>query len=296
MHVDHNVADGTYTIKGAHHYHCFPELHLSCLGPCYTLHVTPEWMKSEGLGVIVADRGMIEDHMPTRVMEVLRSYHKDVSIQTSLTFTKDCVEDERKRVRQLDIRDLIQDRIPYEQPMRRGSIVSDHGMGRGYLDKDFDEPDGAVEETDGAVEETDGAVEETDGAVEETDGAVEETDGAVEEPDGAVEETDGAVEETDGAADDEISDGSVKPRDGAFGEEVDSEDGCHSTSPEIVVHKLVRDTSIDIEGDEDPSTWVEMQGGIISSGGGGGPEETEIAVEMYGDDGYTELGPVHTVL
>ena len=282
MHVDHNVADGTYTIKGAHHYQCFPELHLSCLGPCYTLHVTPEWLKSEDLGVIVADRGMIEDHMPTRVMEVLRSYHKDVSIQTSLTFTKDCVEDERKRVRQLDIRDLIQDRIPYEQPMRRGSIVSDHGRGRGYLDKDFDEPDGAVEETDGAVEEPEGAVEEPDGAVEETDGAVEETDEV--------------VEEMDGAADDEISDGSVKPRDGAIGEEVDSEDGRHSTSPEIVVHKLVRDTSIDIEGDEDPSTWVEMQGGIISSDGGGGPEETEIAVKMYGDDGYTELGPVHTVL
>ena len=127
-------------------------LHYSCWGPCYSLQVESEWIKSEDLGVIIADRGMIEDHMPTRVMEVLHTHHRDVSTLTALVFTKNIVEEERERVRQQDIRDQIQNRVLYEQPIRRGSICSD-GRGKGDDEPDF----GGEDEVDGTVKEADDA-------------------------------------------------------------------------------------------------------------------------------------------
>ncbi|CAI8058323.1 Diacylglycerol lipase-alpha [Geodia barretti] len=119
----------------------------SCLGPCYVLKVTPEWIHSEDLGVIIADRGMIEDHMPTRVMEVLRTYHREVSVQTGLVFTKDVVSAERRKTTNDEIRNLIQKRSYFDLPVR-GRLDSDGKSWRRAMQAGEDEPDGAVEGID----------------------------------------------------------------------------------------------------------------------------------------------------
>ena len=120
---------------------------ISCLGPCYVLKVTPEWIHSEDLGVIIADRGMIEDHMPTRVMEVLRTYHREVSVQTGLVFTKDVVSAERRKTTNDEIRNLIQKRSYFDLPVR-GRLDSDGKSWRRAMQAGEDEPDGAVEGID----------------------------------------------------------------------------------------------------------------------------------------------------
>ena len=133
---------------------------ISCLGPCYVLKVTPEWIHSEDLGVIIADRGMIEDHMPTRVMEVLRTYHREVSVQTGLVFTKDVVSAERRKTASGsatmlerrkttndEIRNLIQKRSYFDLPVR-GRLDSDGKSWRRAMQAGEDEPDGAVEGID----------------------------------------------------------------------------------------------------------------------------------------------------
>ena len=130
------------------------------------MKVTPEWMNSEDLGVIIADRGMIEDHMPTRVMEVLQTYHRDVSDQTSLFFTREVVEAERRKMIYSDIRNLIQNRSHYVLPPR-GRIESEGGHRHEEVGED--QIDGVLE----GIEEEDEAFEEVDGPAESVE-AVEE--------------------------------------------------------------------------------------------------------------------------
>ena len=101
-------------------------------------------MRGEDLGVIIADRGMMDDHMPTRVMDVLGAYHRQISTETSMVFTRERVSQERRSKMTGTIRDRIEQR---EMQMLR--VVSDDG---------FDEPDGATEEAEGAGEPSDEGV------------------------------------------------------------------------------------------------------------------------------------------
>lgn len=79
--------------------------------------VTPNWKKSEDLGVIIADKGMIDDHMPTRVMDTLRTYHKKVSVETSLLFSRERVKERRDGQMATTIRNKIEQReIQLEVP------------------------------------------------------------------------------------------------------------------------------------------------------------------------------------
>ena len=154
-----------------------PNIFSSCLGQCYVLKVTPEWMKSEDLGVVIADRGMIEDHMPTRVMEVLQTYHRELSCETSLVFTEDRVTSERKKMREEVTRNLIEKRNPFDA-LLRGRLDSDGRRPAGEeprFGEGEDEPDGAVQKTDG---ENDEVFEEVDGATEETVEGASVGDGA----------------------------------------------------------------------------------------------------------------------
>ena len=90
---------------------------------------------------------MIEDHMPTRVMEVLRTYHREVSVQTGLVFTKDVVSAERRKTTNDEIRNLIQKRSYFDLP-GRGRLDSDGKSWRRAMQAGEDEPDGAVEGID----------------------------------------------------------------------------------------------------------------------------------------------------
>ena len=101
-------------------------------------------MESEDLGVIIADRGMIEDHMPTRVLEVLRTYHKQVSVN----FTKQRVQAEREEIRLENIRNLI-DKRSYFDLLIRGAFKSD----KLNWSPGEDEPDGRLV-ADGREEES----------------------------------------------------------------------------------------------------------------------------------------------
>ena len=85
--------------------------------------------------MILVDRGMIEDHMPNRVMDILRAYHKQISVETSLVFTRGRVAQERHAKMTDTIRNMIEQRVV--QVMRVSSDCCE------------DEPDGAAEEVDG---------------------------------------------------------------------------------------------------------------------------------------------------
>lgn len=76
-------------------------------------------MRSEDLGVIVADKGMVDDHMPTHVMDTLRAYHKYASTETSTSgrFTRERVENLRDKELMTTIRNKIEQReIELEGP------------------------------------------------------------------------------------------------------------------------------------------------------------------------------------
>ena len=59
-------------------------------------------------------------------MEVLQTYHREVSVQTSLFFTREIVEAERRKMIYRNIRNLIQKRSHYVLPPR-GRIESEGG-------------------------------------------------------------------------------------------------------------------------------------------------------------------------
>ena len=102
-------------------------------------------MKSEDLGVILADHGMIDDHMPAHVIDVLRVYHRDISFETSEIFTKEGVKARRTSLMTSTIRNKIEQRCI--QLESKYILRVDSG------DVESDEVDGeATEEVDGAVE------------------------------------------------------------------------------------------------------------------------------------------------
>ena len=110
----------------------------SCWGSCSVPVFTTSWMKSEDLGVIIADKGMIDHHMPTHVIDTLRAYHKHVSVETSELFTREWVDNQRNEQLMTTIRDKIEKReIQLEERA--------DGMGS-------DEVDGGQAQVDGILE------------------------------------------------------------------------------------------------------------------------------------------------
>lgn len=80
------------------------------------------WLKGEDLGVILADRGMFEDHMPTNVISTLRAYHKEVSSRNKEQLTNERVEQTRKHSMSNEIKNLIDLR---DIQLERGTIEAD---------------------------------------------------------------------------------------------------------------------------------------------------------------------------
>ena len=87
-------------------------------------------MKSEDLGV---DKGMVEDHMPTPVISTLRSFHREVSGETSEVFTKERVKNRRIEIMANEIRIKIEQR---DIQLERGHIEAHATTGIGWEDVD----------------------------------------------------------------------------------------------------------------------------------------------------------------
>lgn len=83
------------------------------------------WLKGEDLGVILADRGMFEDHMPTNVISTLKAYHKQVTVSSKdrEQLTNERVEHRRRNKMFNEIRSLIEQRDIFQ--LERGSIRAD---------------------------------------------------------------------------------------------------------------------------------------------------------------------------
>lgn len=96
-------------------------------------------MKSEDLGVIIADRGMLEDHMPTRVMDALKAYHREVTSENREWFTEERIKDRRKKMRFFENRNDME--LRDTDQLVQGCVEADS--------TGFDEVDGAGENVDG---------------------------------------------------------------------------------------------------------------------------------------------------
>lgn len=94
----------------------------SCWPNCNPPELEVTWLKGEDLGVILADRGMFEDHMPTNVINTLRAYHKEVSSRNKEQLTNERVEKTRKDSMHNEIRNLIDLR---DIQLERGTIEAD---------------------------------------------------------------------------------------------------------------------------------------------------------------------------
>lgn len=115
-------------------------------------------MKSEDLGVILADRGMFEDHMPTQVLNTLRAYHKEVSSENREQLTKELVEQRRKNQMSNEIRNFIEKR---DIQLERGNIQADSTAGIEEVDGGLidDEVGIKVRDEVNHLEEVDGSQE-----------------------------------------------------------------------------------------------------------------------------------------
>ena len=111
-------------------------LKTSCFGAsCNAPDITTSWMKSEDLGIIIADKGMVEDHMPTHIINTLREYHKEVSGEIRKVFTNLEWRVESRRIEMManEIKTKIEQR---DIQLERGHIETDATTGIGLEDVD----------------------------------------------------------------------------------------------------------------------------------------------------------------
>ena len=113
-------------------------------------------MKGEDLGVIIADKGMLEDHMPTHVISTLRAYHREVSGELS--------EDLRKRMKNgrsdMMANDEIRNKIEQRDiRLERGHVQADS---RDDIHVGWEDVDGVANEDFNDMEEVVNQSKDTD--------------------------------------------------------------------------------------------------------------------------------------
>ena len=68
------------------------------------------WMRSEDLGVIVADRGILEDHLPTRVIQTLKACRRQVLASMDKPHSEEEMDRTRLELRHYTTHSLIEGR------------------------------------------------------------------------------------------------------------------------------------------------------------------------------------------